>query len=128
MGSVELKKGDLMKRTQTIPIPDREKNPAIQRLIESHMFREAKVIEVNLIAKTEYPRARVKKFAEVVYMLGEKIYRAELKLRDDRHWDTRRKDETTKEEGVKGSHLTASDLLGKERVSSTEEVNGRVQL
>jgi len=112
------------------PIPHWRKSPAIQRLLESHMFKDARVVEVSLAIRKEHLKARATKYAVVIYMLGDKLFRAELKLRDDRHWDTRSKDGKFKreKEGIKGSHLTASDLLGQERVSGTEEVDGRLQL
>jgi hypothetical protein len=110
------------------PIPNWRKNSTIQRLLDSHMIKNAKVVEVNLVVRKEYPTARPRKYAEVIYILGEKLCRAELKLRDDRHWDKRGKDDKGKREGVKGSHLTASDILGEEGVSDTEEVVGRLQL
>ena len=105
MGSIE----------QSIPIKNWKKNAAIQRLIGSHMFKEAKVVNVKLNVRRE--SGKIKKFAEIVYKLGGELYRAELKLRDDRHWDTRRRDVKRKKERTKGSHFTASDLLGQEGVS-----------
>jgi len=87
------------------------------------MFTEAKVIEVNLTIRKGPPGGKTKKYAEVIYLLEDKIFRAELKLRDDRHWDTRSKNDKRKKQGDKGAYFTASDLLGKKGVSSTKKVN-----
>ena len=107
---------------KTVPIRNWRKNKCIQRLLEAHLFKDAKVIEVNLKIYHKKRNLR-KKYAEVVYQLGEKLYRAELKLRDDRHWDTRRRDGKSDIPG-KGSsdyrpYFTSSDLLGEEGVSET---------
>jgi hypothetical protein len=106
------------------------KNDAVRRLLKAHMPREAKVIEVSLLIYSRHSAERAKqyknrKYAEVIYLLNDKLFRAEFKLRADRHWG---RNDKRKREGIETAHFTASDLLGQERVSSTEEVDGRLQL
>ena len=101
-----------------------KKNEAVQRLLEAHMPKEAKVIEVSLLVYSKYCAERAKhyrsrKYAAVIYLLGEKLFRAELKLRADRHWVKRNSNDNTKRENENTGrpYLTSSDILGEERVS-----------
>ena len=111
-------------------IKDWRKNDAVQRLLEAHMPKEANVIEVSLLIYSKYCAERAKyyrtrKYAAVIYLLGDKLFRAEFKLRADRHWVKRNSNDKTKRGEA---HLTASDILGQKGVSSTEEIDGRLQL
>ena len=108
-------------------------NDAVQRLLKAHMPKEANVIEVSLLIYSKYCAERAKyyrnrKYAAVIYLLGDKLFRAEFKLRADRHWVKRNSNDKTKREGKETAHFTASDLLGQEGVSNTKEIDGRVQL
>ena len=112
-------------------IKDWRNNDAVQRLLKAHMPKEANVIEVSLLIYSKYCAERAKyyrnrKYAAVIYLLDDKLFRAEFKLRADRHWVKRNSNDKTKR--GEGSHFTASDLLGQEGVSSTKEVDGRLQL
>ena len=112
---------------KVIPIPNWRKNKQIIRMLSSHLFKEADVKSISLKVYTPGHSTTRTKYAEIVYMLGDKLYRTEFKLRDDRHWDERRRDgkrygeSNVSREGSKNNrpYFTSSDLLGETGVSET---------
>jgi|TARA_R100000501_G_C2549003_1_gene64476 hypothetical protein len=99
-------------------IPDWRENSVIARMLKSNLVNGSKVVSVHLKVDQDYP-TQCKKYAEVVYKIGDKLYRTEFKLRDDRHWETRRKRNAKNKQGAGDTYFTPSDLLGKEGVSQT---------
>ena len=67
-------------------IPDWRENKWIRYMLRSHLPKEAVPIEVTRRDQPASGAQEATKYAVVVYTMGEKIYRAELKLRNDSHW------------------------------------------
>lgn len=63
--------------------PDWKQDKTIIRLLEISLCKEAIPVDVTFINYERSMPSETNKFIEVVYKLGEMLYRTELKYRDD---------------------------------------------
>ena len=110
-------------------VPLWRRNKRVQSLLKENMFKEAEVLDVKIRTTKNRANTNRKKFLEVLYKLHNKVYRTEFKLIDNSHNFRSNKNEKEKPERKRHHctrYFTVSDILGKDGISNTEEINGRV--
>tara|TARA_R100001480_G_scaffold63449_2_gene75747 strand:+ start:717 stop:950 length:234 start_codon:yes stop_codon:yes gene_type:complete len=66
------------------PIPNWRGNKWIRYMLKAHLPKEGVPIEVSERSQPANGIQEATKYAVVIYKLGDKLYRTELKLRNDR--------------------------------------------
>ena len=82
----------------TTSIPDWRETGWIRYMLKAHLPSEAVPTEVSQRIQPACPGQPAVKYAVVVYTMAGKIYRTELKLRNDSHWYKYREEEYLNEQ------------------------------